>query len=61
VWTSLVVFVGAAFAFWRFGVRARDEPPTSETDGSLAGGDESDDRGAGETELDQPQSSQHSD
>jgi len=30
VWTSLVVFAGAAFAFWRFGVRATDEPQPSQ-------------------------------
>ena len=26
VWTSLVVFVGASFAFWRLGMRNKDEP-----------------------------------
>jgi prolipoprotein diacylglyceryl transferase len=61
VWTSVVVFVGAAFAFWRFGARAQDEPHPGEADGSQADGDDSDARGAGETERDQPQSSQHSD
>jgi prolipoprotein diacylglyceryl transferase len=30
VWTSVIVFTGAAFAFWRFGVRAAKEPVTEE-------------------------------
>jgi len=30
VWTSLVVFVGAAFAFWRFGARSMAEPAMNE-------------------------------
>jgi len=27
VWTSLIVFAGSAFAFWRLGLRAKDERP----------------------------------
>ena len=47
VWTSVIVFAGSAFAFWRLGVRGnnRDEP-----------GDRTDTPAA-----DLPQSSQHSD
>jgi prolipoprotein diacylglyceryl transferase len=30
VWTSVVVFIGAAFAFWRLGVRTPREPETDE-------------------------------
>jgi prolipoprotein diacylglyceryl transferase len=36
VWTSVIVFVGAAFAFWRLGRRTAEEPVTHEPD--AAGG-----------------------
>ena len=51
VWTSVIVFAGSAFAFWRFGVRARraeavasgtdepaaDEPAADESAGEVPG------------------------
>jgi hypothetical protein len=36
VWTSVIVFVGAAFAFWRLGRRTAEEPVSHEPD--AAGG-----------------------
>ena len=47
VWTSLIVFAGSAFAFWRFGVRSQG------ADEDLSGTDE--------PATDEPQPSQHSD
>jgi prolipoprotein diacylglyceryl transferase len=46
VWTSVIVFTGAAFAFWRFGVRGRDEEEDSGPAGPAA---------------DEPQASRHLD
>ena len=48
VWTSVIVFAGSAFAFWRFGVRAKraeavaswtDEPAASEPAANESAGD----------------------
>jgi prolipoprotein diacylglyceryl transferase len=36
VWTSLIVFAGAAFAFWRFGQRANREEGAGESAGALS-------------------------
>jgi prolipoprotein diacylglyceryl transferase len=67
VWTSVIVFAGSAFAFWRFGVRARgdgraddgSEGPATE----LAAPQERapDEPGSGDPATDTPQPSQHSD
>jgi prolipoprotein diacylglyceryl transferase len=61
VWTSVIVFAGSTFAFWRFGLRARAQvevdglagPSADEPGGHEPGGD---DPGA-----EAPQPSQHSD
>ena len=50
VWTSAVVFAGAAFAYWRLGVRGRD----ADTDVGKISGEP-------ETTADHPASSQHLD
>jgi prolipoprotein diacylglyceryl transferase len=60
VWTSAIVFAGAAFAFWRFGKRAVAEPSTEVTDET----DETEELSTEETDeraKDEPHSSQHPD
>jgi prolipoprotein diacylglyceryl transferase len=37
VWTSVLVFAGSAFAFWRFGRRRRPEPEAGGTTGPTTG------------------------
>jgi len=76
VWTSVIVFAGSAFAFWRFGVREqndrKDNGPagparkaSSPGDGVPGGGAPGDsapgDSAQGEHAGDTPQPSQHSD
>ena len=67
VWTSLIVFAGSAFAFWRFGVRAQggdeevngtNEPAADETAEDEPATDEP---ATDEPAADAPQPSQHSD
>jgi prolipoprotein diacylglyceryl transferase len=53
VWTSVVVFTGAAVAFWRLGVRTADEPETDEP--------ETDEPETDEPAADLPPPSQHPD
>jgi prolipoprotein diacylglyceryl transferase len=73
VWTSVVVFAGSAFAFWRLGVKASressaGEPPADElsadapsTDGSSAEDPSTETSSAGEGSTDEAQPSQHPD
>jgi len=77
VWTSLIVFAGSAFAFWRFGVRAQggdeevngtNEPAADETAEDEPATDEpatdepaTDEPATDEPATDAPQPSQHSD
>jgi len=73
VWTSVVVFIGAAFAFWRLGVGPAGEPETDEpemdepetdepeTDEPETDEPETDEPETDEPATDLPPSSQHPD
>jgi prolipoprotein diacylglyceryl transferase len=67
VWTSVIVFAGSAFAFWRFGVRARGDGRKGDgSEGPAPAPPAADERApdelrAGDSATDTPQPSQHSD
>ncbi len=57
VWTSVIVFAGSAFAFWRFGARAKG----ADQQGNGSPGPATGEPDAGEPASDKPQPSQHPD